>query len=204
MSFSIPWRCGPQGGVSSPDHGDVLGAAFGEPDLAGASQDLAHVGAAARQGKALELLARGIEAEDRVAGPLAGPHLVAVVHVDGIGVRVVGGRLVRAPLLLRRVVHRDVAARPLAHPDAPAAIAPDAPRALVLRGRLEDRRLPGRAIDLRDERARERAPPDVAGGCRADAVGAAAARRIPHRDLAALHRDLADHAALPGEPEVAV
>src|SRR5690349_6289784 len=104
MSFSIPWRCGPQGGVSSPDHGDVLGAAFGEPDLAGASQDLAHVGAAARQGEALELLARGIEAEDRVAGPLAGPHLVAVVHVDGIGVRVVGGRLVRAPLLLRRVV----------------------------------------------------------------------------------------------------
>ena len=70
--------------------------------------------------------------------------------------------------------------------------------------RLDDARLAGLPVDLRDEAAGQRTPPDVARGRGADAVGPAAARRVLDGDLAGLDGDLADHAALPGEPQVAL
>src|SRR4029079_18829433 len=77
-------------------------------------------------------------------------------------------------------------------------------RTLARRGRLDHVRVAGLTVDAGDERAGERAPPDVAAGCRADAVGAGAARRFLDRHGAGPGRDLADEAALAGEPEVAV
>src|SRR5205823_946534 len=56
------------------------------------------------------------------------------------------------------------------------------------------------AIDLRNVVARERGIPDVTSRSDSDAIGAAAARRSPGLDLAALGIDTAIDAALPGEP----
>ena len=53
-----------------------------------------------------------------------------------------------------------------------------AARALARRRRLDDLRVARRAVDAGDERAGQRAPPDVAAGRGADAVRAAAARRV--------------------------
>ena len=147
---------------------------------------------------------RRIEAEDRVAAEVAQPDLVAIVDVDRVGLGVVARQLPRAPGRLGGVVHRDVAAQPFADPDAALAVAPDPARALARRRRLDDRRLAGRAVDAGDERAGERAPPDVAAAasCRCRTGRCRAAR--PYRDAAGLGRDLADEAALAGEPEVAV
>ena len=112
------------------NHRDVLGAALRQPHLAGAAVDLAHVGAGTREGEALEALAPGIEAEDRVAAEVADPDLVAAVDPDRVGPRAVAGQAPLAPAARRRIVDREVAAQPFADPDAAAAVAPDAARAL--------------------------------------------------------------------------
>src|SRR6185369_2947341 len=186
------------------DEGDVIGAAFGQPDLAGAPEDLAHVCAIAREAVALEGLHLRIEAQHRVAAEVAYPHLVARVHVHRIGARTIAGELEASPASARGVVVRELSAEPFADPELAAAVAPDAPRALPGCGRLHDGGLAGAAVDARDEGARERAPPHLAARRGADAIGTDAARRLLDGDGAGLHRHASHHPALPGKPEVAV
>ena len=114
-------------------------------------------GAFVRQRDALERLAAGIEAEDRVAAEVAQPDHVALVDVDRVRLRVVARQLPGAPGRLRRVVHREVAAQPFADPDA-ARLSLQTRRAPWFGvGGSTTVESPRRAVDAGDERAGERA-----------------------------------------------
>ena len=87
-------------GSGGAQQADVLGAAFRQPDLARAAEDLAHSGALVGVGSASNVSLRGIEAEDRVAAPVAQPDHVAIVDVDRVRAsasRPAGARCARSP-----------------------------------------------------------------------------------------------------------
>src|SRR5690606_33303606 len=98
----------------------------------------------------------------------------------------------------------DLTGVPLADPDPAGAVRPDAPSALPLGRRLDDRRLARRGVDARDVIARERGIVDRAVRRGGDAVGPAAAGRVPHVHLAALGIEPVIDAVLAGEPQAAV
>ena len=149
---------------AGPDHRDVLGAAFRQPDLARSTEDLAHVRGLARKAEALELLGRRVEAQHRVGAEVADPDLVALVDIDRVGARVSPGSFRVRQVFSRRVVDRQVAAVPFADPDVPVAVAPDAARALAARSAARRSSTRRAAVDAGDERAGQRAPPDIAVG----------------------------------------
>src|SRR6185369_15234467 len=123
------------------NHGDVFGAAFGQPHFAGTPEDLAHVGAVAGHAVTLEFLGARIEAVDGVAAPFAHPRHVALIDVDGINLGTGTRQLPLPPGPALWIVHRQVAAVPLADPQSPFAVAPNPARTLVLRWRLDDLRV---------------------------------------------------------------
>src|ERR1051325_8319277 len=187
----------------SIDH-DLIGARFRGPHLALAAVDLAHVGVGARGLEALELFGGGIEAQHGLRGPLRGPDLVGLVHVDRVELSALAGRLPHRPFAALRFVAAEIPRVPFGHPDRSLGVGPHAPRALVARRRLDDRGGAGSAVDARDVRAGERRVVHraVRGGL--DAVGAAAPRRFEYLHVAGLRIEAAIDAALPGEPEHAL
>ena len=83
-----------------------------------------------RQRERLEALRLWVEADDGVGAEVGEPDLVALVDVDGVGLRPRAGQLPGTPGAARRVVDADLAAIPLAHPDAAAGVRPDATGAI--------------------------------------------------------------------------
>src|SRR5207244_6519621 len=102
------------------------------PHLTGPAENLAHIGARAVARKHLELLRGGVEADHGVGAPVAQPHHVALVDIDGIGPRLVAGKLPGLPAVRSGIEGADVAAVPLAHPDPALRVRPHPPRALPL------------------------------------------------------------------------
>src|SRR5579864_5467351 len=169
------------------------------PHLALASVELAHRGAAMRALVALELLARGIEAQDRILAEIAHPHRVMLVDINGIGQRVLAGHAPGAPRVGRGIEARELARIPLGDPEPPLRIRPHAPRALTRRRRVDH--LSGAAgVETREIVARERDEIDIARGRLGDAVGARTARRAPDAQRTILEIEAAIDAALSGEP----
>src|SRR5438128_596856 len=99
-----------------PVHDQAVVTGFRRPHLAGPSEDLTDVRRLAIARERLELLRLRIEAHHRVGAPVREPHLVPIVHVDGIRARTVAGKLPRAPRRGFWIVSADVAGVPLAHP----------------------------------------------------------------------------------------
>src|SRR5438270_12263709 len=64
------------------DHEQLIRRGFGSPDLTLAASKLPHAGIVVGQGKGLEPLGLGIEAQDRVCPPVADPNSVGVVNLD--------------------------------------------------------------------------------------------------------------------------
>src|SRR6202040_437183 len=68
-------------------HEELVGAGFSTPDFALAACELPHAGVAVGQREGFEFLGLGIEAQDRVRAPVADPHHIGLVDIDGIGLR---------------------------------------------------------------------------------------------------------------------
>src|SRR6516225_9221284 len=101
-----------------PDDADALGTRLRDPSLPLATEQLPHVGIRAIARKALEFLARRVEAHDGVGCPIREPYFVVRIDPHGVGMRFVAGKLPLPPILTDRVVHADVAGVPLADPQA--------------------------------------------------------------------------------------
>src|SRR5215469_2481950 len=180
---------------------ELVGAGFGAPDFALASGELSYPGVAIRQRKRLELLRVGVEAQDRVGTPVADPHGIGLVDIDGVGLRTVSRQVPARPRLGLAAVAEEVAAVPAGDPEAAAAVAPHTPCALARDGRLQNRDGAGFAIDSAEIVAGERSEEDLAIRRRGDAVGAGAARRVEHRHHPRSGIEPAIDAVLPGEPK---
>src|SRR5206468_2100285 len=98
---------------------------FGAPRFAGTAGHLAYVRLVFVGREAVERLGDGIEAHERVGGPVGEPHLVLVVDVHRVRVRD-AGQLPFAPGAAHRVVHSYLPRVPVAHPHTPFGIGPDA------------------------------------------------------------------------------
>src|SRR4051794_25343449 len=72
------------------NHDQSIRSRFGAPRFAGTARHLAHVRLVLVGGEAVELLGDGIEANERVGGPVGEPHLVLVVDVHRVRVRDAG------------------------------------------------------------------------------------------------------------------
>src|SRR5215207_238043 len=94
-------------GARERDH-EAVGARLGAPYLAVAAEQLADVRCLLPQPEALEALAGRIEAHQRVGAEVGQPDQVRVVHVHGIGLRVVPGQAPLAPAPRARVVHPEL------------------------------------------------------------------------------------------------
>ena len=169
----LTWRSQAARGVSSrrsagADDHELVGGGLGAPDLAGAAEQLAD-GRAAREAERRERLVVGVEADERVRAEVGEPDDVALVDVDGVGLRAGAGQPPLAPAARRRVVAADLAGVPLADPEAAARVGPDAPRALV-----------------RASAARARSPCPLAGRCGRGGCRRARRSRRPPRGVAVI------------------
>src|SRR5437016_4870142 len=68
-------------------HEELVSAGFSTPDFALAACELPHAGVAVGQREGFEFLGLGIEAQDRVRPPVADPHRIGLVDIDGVGLR---------------------------------------------------------------------------------------------------------------------
>src|SRR5689334_16138816 len=129
-------------------HEELVGPGFGTPNFALAARELPYVRVAIGQRERLEFLGLGIEAQDRVRTPVADPHCIGLVDIDGIGLRPVARQVPACPSLGFAVVTEEITAVPAGDPQPAAAVAPDAPGALTRYGRFQDRGGAGLEIDL--------------------------------------------------------
>src|SRR5439155_22291700 len=86
---------------------------------------------ASRSRNGLAFLGLGIEAQDRVRSPVADPHGIGVVHINGVGLRPVAWQMPAPPTVGLAVVAEKISAVPAGDPECAAAVAPDAPCALA-------------------------------------------------------------------------
>src|SRR5437868_5677740 len=80
---SVPRKASTGRKLLTPDHDEFIGRGLGAPDLALAPSKLPHAGVAVGERKGLETLGFGIEAQDRVCSPVADPHAIGVIDIDG-------------------------------------------------------------------------------------------------------------------------
>src|ERR1700730_14945175 len=132
----------------------------------------------------LEFLGLRIEAQNRIRPPVADPHCIGLVDIDGVGLRPVARQVPTCPGPRLAVVAEEIAAFPAGDPERAATVAPDPPRALTRHGRLQDRGGAGLKIDLAEIVAGERGEEHLAVRRGGDAVGASAARRAEYRQSA--------------------
>src|SRR5713101_8186557 len=183
---------------------ELVGAGFSTPDFALAACELPHAGVAVGQREGLEFLGPGIEAQDRVRAPVADPHHIGLVDIDGVGLRPIARQVPARPSLGLAVVAEEVAAAPAGDPEGAVAVAPDTSGALARHGRLQNRDTAGLEIDLAEIIAGEGGEEHLAIWCGGDTVGAGAARRVEHRHSACFGIESAIDTVLPGEPEHAL
>src|SRR6266446_9120857 len=104
---------------------ELVGAGFSTPDFALSACELPHAGVTVGQGEGLEFLGLGIEAQDRVRAPVADPHDIGLVDIDGVGLRPVARQAPARPGLGFAVVSEQVATVPAGDPEGVVAVAPD-------------------------------------------------------------------------------
>src|SRR5262252_2946700 len=68
-------------------HEKLVDAGLGAPDFALAARELPHPGVAIGQRKVRDFFGLAIKAQDRIRAPVADPHGLALVHIDGVRVR---------------------------------------------------------------------------------------------------------------------
>src|SRR4029450_6604243 len=133
------------------------------PDLASTVVELTHRGIRLVARKTLERLALGIEPENGVGGEIGHPHLVLVVHINGVSMRLIAGKLLDSPAFRCRVVDTEMSEVPLANPKASLGIRPDASHAGALRLGLDHRGLASLQVRLAEKAASQRHVVNVAG-----------------------------------------
>src|SRR5262249_26824369 len=104
---------------------------------------------------ALECLRRRIKTDDRIAGPVAHPYQAAVVDVDGVRHRPVGGYPPFLPFAAVNRIARQLPGAPFADPELTVHVAPHTARALSGRWWIDRRRLTRERIDLAEVAAGE-------------------------------------------------
>src|SRR5512132_3380325 len=119
--------------VGRADHHQTIRGGFSTPDLSRTPIKLTHRGVRLVAREALERLTLGIEAENGVCAEIAHPHLALVIHINGVSMRSIAGKLVVGPALRRWIVDADFSDVPFADPKTPLGIRPDASRAGLLR-----------------------------------------------------------------------
>src|SRR5579884_2303365 len=186
----------------------LVGRRLRAPDLARTAVELANGATRIWQRQAAEGLRRRGEADECVDAEVAQPDGAAVVHVDGVRLRLAAREAPLAPDLRRRRVAGDVAGEPLADPEVAAGIAPDASRALVGSRRLDDLRPKAGAAgdDPSEVAAGERGEVDSVIRRHGDPVGTGAAGRGDgrHAVVTGARIEATEDAGLPGEPKDAV
>src|SRR5205807_1783082 len=106
--------------------------------------------------KGFETLGFGMEAQDRVCSPVADPHGIGVINIDGVGLRPVAWQMPTPPTTAFAVVAEKISAVPAGDPQPVVAVAPDASCALPRHRRLQDCGGAGLEIDPTEIVAGER------------------------------------------------